>query len=82
MMPVPGRLGTIVTAMALSRKQQVRFGGRLTALGREVGTLLLAFAPLDYFQKEYLDVEGLLWFVLAGIMLFAYSLIWELRGVR
>ena len=82
MMPVPGRGGATVNAMALSRKQQVRFGGRLTALGREVGTLLLAFAPLDYFQQERLDVEGLLAFVLTGILVFAYSVFWELRGVR
>ena len=83
MMPVPGRGRAIVAAtMTLSRKQQARVGGRFTVLCREVGTLLLAFAPLDYFQHETLDVVGLLAFVLLGSMLFAYSVIREMRGVR
>ena len=69
-------------AMPLSRKQQARLASRLTELCREVGTLLLAFAPLDYFQQEHLDARGLLSFVLLAMVLFAYSVVRELRGVR
>ena len=54
---------------------------RVIALFREVGTLLLAFAPLDYaMQPGVSDPRILQAFLLAGLALFALSLIAEWRS--
>jgi len=68
--------------MLLSRTQRRLINRRANELCREVGTLLLAFAPLDYFQQEHVDVAMLATFLTIGIVLVALGLIGELRGVR
>ena len=68
--------------MALSRKQKARIGARMTVLYREVGTLLLAFAPLDYLQRDTVNVLELLAFLSIGVSLFGWSVFREMRGER
>jgi hypothetical protein len=55
---------------------------RVKELCREVGTLLLAFAPVDYFQQEHVDTAALIAFVVLGIALVAFAGIRELRGAQ
>ncbi len=52
---------------------------RLTGLYREVGTLLLAFAPLDYSLEPDAAAWSLAGFIVAGISLFALSVFREVR---
>jgi len=53
---------------------------RFTDLAREVGTLLLAFAPLDYLLQPSLEPWSLIGFVFVGGALFVWSLLREARG--
>ena len=53
---------------------------RLTDLYREVGTLLIAFAPLDYSLEPAAARWTLVGFVVVGIALFALSVIHEARA--
>ena len=68
--------------MALTKKERALIGHRFTLLLREVGTLLVAFAPLDYFQHDAIDVPGLAGFTILGLALFAWSVFRDLRGDR
>lgn len=68
--------------MPLTRKQRTRLHVRINGMLRELGTLLLAFAPLDYLQQEHVDFTTLAGFVILGLTLVALSMLRELRGVR
>jgi hypothetical protein len=63
----------------LNRLQRAIVSRRFTDLLREVGTLLLAFAPLDYMLQPDLDPWSLLGFVTMGVAFFLLSLVRELR---
>lgn len=52
---------------------------RLTDLIREAGTLLLAFAPLDYMLLPELDPMSLFGFLVIGVCLFRLAVIREVR---
>jgi hypothetical protein len=52
---------------------------RTIDLLREVGTLLLAFAPFDYMLQPEVEVWSLAGFVVLGTTLFIWSLRLELR---
>jgi len=47
---------------------------------REVGTLLITFAPLDVALADRAQVKFLLLFLLLGICLFAVAVVLERRG--
>ena len=68
--------------MALTRKQQARIDSRAIALMREIGTLLLTFAPLDYSLQERVNLKLLAAFIVVAVLLIGYSMIREARGVR
>ena len=53
---------------------------RLTELAREVGTLLLAFAPLDYALEPEAAAWSLGGFVFIGSALFGLSVYRETRN--
>ena len=59
--------------MNLADQHKTLLRDRVTALAREVGTLLLAFAPLDYSLQRDVDPWSLGLFVLVGIGLFVAS---------
>jgi hypothetical protein len=65
--------------MAQSRERQALVDRRLTDMIREIATLLLAFAPLDYMLLSQLDPLSLFGFVIIGASLFRWSVIRELR---
>ena len=56
-----------------SLKAEIRIAGGM----REVGTLLIAFAPLDYTMREAGDPWTLAGFLVAGGVLFGLSVLWE-----
>ena len=66
--------------MQLSQEQRVIAWARVAGLCREVGTLLLAFAPLDYALQPDVDPIVLVGFVVVGGGLFVGSLIYDVRG--
>ena len=68
--------------MPLTRRQQTGLNRRVNEIFREVGTLLLAFAPLDYLQSERVDVATLTGFVLLGSLFVVLALAREIRGLR
>jgi hypothetical protein len=49
---------------------------------REIGTLLLAFAPLDYSLKEGTHPWSLGGFIVAGVLLLSGAVIIEVRRRR
>ena len=53
---------------------------RVAVLCREVGTLLVAFAPLDYSIQQAPRSETMTGFVVAGAALFTVSLVIEWRA--
>lgn len=55
---------------------------RLAGLCREIGTLLLAFAPLDYSLQQDVRPATLVGFVVAGGFLFLISLAHDVRKVE
>jgi hypothetical protein len=66
--------------MLLSLEEWQHTRERLCGLFREVGTLLVAFAPLDYsMQSGELPRLSLAGFLVAGACLFVLSLLIELR---
>lgn len=66
--------------MLLSSLQQKIVWTRLAELSREVGTLLLAFAPLDYALQETINPLILAGFGGAGGTLFLISLVHDIRS--
>lgn len=55
---------------------------RTIELLREVGTLLLAFAPLDYMLQPQAELWSLGGFIVLGSSLFCWSLLRELRRLQ
>lgn len=69
--------------MPLTSRQKLAIYERLSGLCREVGTLLVAFAPLDYsMQHENVHGASLALFLAAGGVLFAFSVFLELRSEK
>jgi hypothetical protein len=52
---------------------------RIEEAAREIGVLLIAFAPLDAVLAEPRRVPTLLFFVMLGVSLFAAALVMERR---
>lgn len=67
-------------AMSLSEHHQAILATRITDLARELGTLLLAVAPLDFLLQPALDPWSLFGFVLVGGGLFILSVVREVGG--
>ena len=66
--------------MALTTEQWNKASDRFVGLFREVGTLLMAFAPLDYAMQIRIVAPWVLTaFLLAGATLFVFSVMVELR---
>ena len=66
--------------MTFSSKQRTHVVERAAGLCREVGTLLVAFAPLDYsMQHQTVNAASLAGFLVTGGVLFALSIFIELR---
>jgi hypothetical protein len=55
---------------------------RLTDLYREVGTLLIAFVPLDYSLQQEISPRSLAAFLAVGGMTFALSIYRENRSAK
>ena len=66
--------------MRLTAVQQKIVWKRLADLSREVGTLLLAFAPLDYALQETINPLILAGFGVAGGTLFLIALVYDIRS--
>jgi hypothetical protein len=67
--------------MALDDEDWRHIQDRLSGLCREVGTLLVAFAPLDFeLQEGTVRTIAMVGFVLAGGGLFLLSLVIDLRS--
>jgi len=81
-MPQVGGNGLTLMGMPLSRRHQILLAARITDLYREVGTLLLAFAPLDFLLQPTLDPWSLFGFVLVGSAFFVLSVVREIRRDR
>ena len=77
-----GDIGLTLVGMPLSQRHQLLLAVRITDLYREVGTLLLAFAPLDFLLQPTLDPWSLFGFVLVGSAFFALSVVREIRRVK
>ena len=65
--------------MPLSSAHFTIIRDRLAVLCREVGTLLLAFAPLDYALQKGVEPATFIGFVLLGGVLFLISLVHDVR---
>lgn len=66
--------------MRLTTDQRNRIATRFVEATREIGVLLLAFAPLEFtMQKGTLSTTILVAFLLAGFSLFALSVFVEVR---
>lgn len=66
--------------MALNDEGRRHIKERLAGFFREIGTLLVAFAPLDFaLQEGTVRTIAMLAFVVAGGALFAASLVIEMR---
>ena len=70
----------ILGKMTLSDNQRSLIEARITVIVREVGTLLLAFAPLDDSLQINIEPWSLVGFVTAGGGLFVLSLVREIRS--
>jgi len=69
--------------MPLSLDERRHIQERISGFCREVGTLLVAFAPLDFaMQSGTIRTAVLVGFVVAGGSLFGVSLFIELRLKR
>ena len=68
--------------MRLSPQQRSIINARFIMLCREVGTLLLAFVPLDYSLADNASGWRLIALFVAGAALFAYSVYSDVRGVH
>ena len=67
------------SVLKLSAEQRSLIDERIGSALREIGTLLLAFAPLDHTMNETASAWSLAGFVIAGGLLFAFSILEELR---
>jgi len=63
--------------VALTAEERLKVAARFAGSMREVGTLLIAFAPLDYTMQEAADPWTLAGFLVAGGALLTVSIFWE-----
>jgi hypothetical protein len=68
--------------MAMNELQRATFKNRMLEGMREVGVLLIAFAPLDSAMPGQVNLWMLAGFLVMGACLFSASILLELRAQR